>query len=489
MPKIDFSALKTADLRSADPVNESALPSIGQVVDSSVDASTTPVATAPFSEVPVVSAAPAPVVQPQAVAAPVPVTEAPKLSTMRANSQTHKRISLTSLKAGGPSAAPAPVVQAPAVQPQAVAALEITAPPAPVSLSPSFSFKTEQPAVSVEPEPVSVRAQLPIETVETQIETVVESVSENKTVVKEEEVAQRLVEGVDIIQAAEVIGTEAEAKANELLAQTLSPEQKQAAMEIAAKKVVIPTAQREFFTNLKMDDDFFDDPIFEGIVPAKPEKTEEKPVVAEAPVETEAVIEEAVAELPEKSVVAEAPVETEAVSEEIPSVETVAGAETSPEAVSAEAVTETKTDYVEEVAKDLSAKRQGRLSKLFGERKVLVRAVAGFFALSLVVGGAFSLAPSMKTSAPESRLPMETAMPNGGMPGPGPAGGLMPIPPSPAVIPAELPVFKVNSVRRPNRPTKSQSKPSEILPAVSAQTPSEPVSNSGTSVSPPTQNP
>ncbi|MDQ1344404.1 MAG: hypothetical protein QG650_1125, partial [Patescibacteria group bacterium] len=169
MPKIDFSALKTADLRSAAPVNESALPPIGQVADSSMDVSTAPSVPA-ASAAPVASATPAPVVQVpaiqlQAVAAPAPVAEAPKLPTMRANSQTHKRISLTSLKAGGPSAAPAPATQsvqtpAPATQPQATVTAQATAaPPAPVSLSPSFSFKTERPAVSVESEPVSENAQ------------------------------------------------------------------------------------------------------------------------------------------------------------------------------------------------------------------------------------------------------------------------------------------------------------------------------------------
>ncbi|MDQ1344141.1 MAG: hypothetical protein QG650_861, partial [Patescibacteria group bacterium] len=206
---------------------------------------------------------------------------------------------------------------------------------------------------------------------------------------------------------------------------------------------------------------------------------------------------------------AEVQEETPVQSEEIPSAEEPIVAEESPDAVSAEAVAEeavtelseepaaeTKADYVEEVAKDLSAKRQGRLSKLFGERKVLVRAVAGFFALSLVVGGAFSLAPSMKTSAPESRPMGGVIPPNGEIPGPGPAGtmpmpagGSMPTPPTPVVTPVESPVFKVNSVRRPNRPTKSQPKPSEILPAVSVQTPSEPVSDSGASASPPIQNP
>lgn len=244
--------------------------------------------------------------------------------------------------------------------------------------------------------------------------------------------------GVDIIEAAKVVGTEGESIANEILTEALvDPEEaKKAAEEKAVAAVVIPDAGKEFFPNLEMDDGFFEDPLFEGIVPPKPEKkaviaeeseTEESPVTAEAVTETvaeesadaESVLTEESAQNAAETLSvsengdAEESEETPmaAIAEESKTEEASVVAETAETAVESTAIEEAATasseptspeSYVETVAKDLTAERKGGLAKLFGERKVLVRAVAGLFAVAVVGTGAFSfMGPEIKTSGPE----------------------------------------------------------------------------------------
>ena len=203
--------------------------------------------------------------------------------------------------------------------------------------------------------------------------------------------------GVDIIEAAKVIGTEGESIANEILTEALTdPEAaKKAAEEKAVAELVIPDAGKEFFPNLEMDDGFFEDPLFEGIVPPKPEKkavvAEESPSAIEAPAVAE-IAEESVSEAASPEAAAEETPETEAapVSEtkseetevvvaeepaaietpytaETPAIteETPAVAESSETAVPVAETPASQETYVETVAKDLSAERKGGLAKLF----------------------------------------------------------------------------------------------------------------------------
>lgn len=199
---------------------------------------------------------------------------------------------------------------------------------------------------------------------------------------------------------------------------------KKAAEEKAVAAIVIPETEKVFFPNLEMDDDFFDDPLFEGIVPPKPDKKpevrqplemkkeEKEEIVPQATVaepapseNAETVSEEPAVERTEavtEMKADETPAVAEPVVQETPATLAIANAEVSetvPEAVSESPV----EAYVETVAKDLSAERKGGLSKLFGERKVLVRAMAGFFAVAVLGVGAFQFAsPSIKTSGPEA---------------------------------------------------------------------------------------
>lgn len=399
MAKLDFSSLKTADLRSVAPVDESAIPRTQQTSETESPVS------ASVPETPVQSAPAAPAVAVSAPAAPV---AKPAVPTVHAA----KKISLTGLKSGGSSAvsaaAPAPAAQQ-----------EVSAPAAPVPVAhhapaaKKISLGTK-PLISLgtkkeEPVPAPVVEETPTAPVAEEVPA--------ETVAEEE---RPLVEGVDIIEAAKVIGTEAEEKANEILTESLKDPEvaKKEAEEKAVAAVVIPESEKEFFPNLEMDDDFFKDPLFEGIVPPKPDK---KPEVRQ-PIEMKKGEPEAASAVAEEAPTAEAAVETpsETVAETVVevSVETVEEAvaevseptvETPSEPVAEEVpATEAATPeaYVETVAKDLSAERKGGLAKLFGERKVLVRAMAGFFALAVVGVGAFSfVSPSIKTSGPESVPP------------------------------------------------------------------------------------
>ena len=406
MAKLDFSSLKTADLRSVAPVDESAIPRAQQLSETEGSVSEisreipVPAASAQYS-----AAQPT---QTVAVSAPAaPVARAPAHSAHSA-----KKISLTGLKTGGVSLSSAPA--------PAPAAVEIPKPvahsAAPKRTGAMISLGTK-PAISLGKKE---ETETPV-AVEAEIEPAVAQVSDDSD--------RPLVEGVDIIQAAKVIGTEGEAKANEILTESLKdPEAaKKEAEEKAVAAVVIPESSKEFFPNLEMDDDFFKDPLFEGIVPPKPDKKPEvrQPIEmkkeepeAVAAVEPAAEASETVAETTAEEAVAvetvaEVPAieEEPALSEEVSADETAAPSEAVLE-IPAEAVAEApvieteKEAYVEAVAKDLSAERKGGLSKLFGERKVLVRAMAGFFALAVVGVGAFSfVSPSIKTSGPESMTP------------------------------------------------------------------------------------
>ncbi len=200
-----------------------------------------------------------------------------------------------------------------------------------------------------------------------------------------------------------------------------------------------------------MEDDFFKDPLFEGIVPQKEEAPAEVAVAVEAPVSgaveipseavfaesAEAVVDsmgEGGSDVPVSDVasavedaVAEPDVSREAVIEnaaEEPSVgekdespdgllilpESAAASESSAaipesmEAATPEALSEpADLAYVETVAKELSETRKGGLSKLFGERKVLVRSLGGFVVVAALSIGTFAfVSPSVKTSVPEA---------------------------------------------------------------------------------------
>lgn len=246
-----------------------------------------------------------------------------------------------------------------------------------------------------------------------------------------------------------------------------------------------------------MEDDFFKDPMFEGIMPQKEEAPAAVAVAVEEAVsdtveassetvhaesvdamadstgkdETEAeasLIEDAVAEseAPHEAVMENANEEPSATGKDespdglliLP--ESAAVPEPSdavPETVEA-AVPETPAEladsaYVETVAKELSETRKGGLSKLFGERKVLVRSIGGLAAVAALSIGTFAfVSPSVKTSVPEA-LPTD-------------AGTLVPeIPPtdstgtaapdaSATISSQDLPFTRVHSVRRPNRKTQ-----------------------------------
>ncbi len=220
-------------------------------------------------------------------------------------------------------------------------------------------------------------------------------------------------------------------------------------MEEAAEAIVIPESQKEFFPNLEMEDDFFKDPLFEGIVPQKEEAPAEiavavetspssaleipsDPVLAESAEatvdstgkdESDAmvsdagnVVEDAVAESEDSG---EAVTE-EAVTQNANEEPSVAGENESPdgllilpESVATQESTEadvpealsepTDSTYVETVAKELSETRKGGLSKLFGERKILVRSLGGLVAVAALSIGTFAfVSPSVKTSVPEA---------------------------------------------------------------------------------------
>lgn len=415
MAKLDFSSLKTADLRSVAPVDESAIPRPQQPSDSE-GAVSSGVQAEPVSS-PASSASAHPV-HSVAVSEPAaPVAKAP-IHAVHAS----KKISLTGLKTGGTSLAPTPA-PAPVSDPAPVIA------ETPKTPAPAFAPKRSGAMISLGTKP-AVPLVKKEETEAPATEAVVAE-TEAPAERSSDDADRPLVEGVDIIQAAKVIGTEGEAKANEILTESLKDPEvaKKEAEEKAVAAIVIPETEKVFFPNLEMDDDFFDDPLFEGIVPPKPDKkpevrqpiemkkeeavaeavateivpqenvatVEETPATAQeevhSEVSTEAVAEAAVADVPEGTVAAEAVTvapQDEAVTEAVAEAE-----EPAPE-TAAEA-------YVENVAKDLSAERKGGLSKLFGERKVLVRAMAGFFAVAVLGVGAFSfVSPSIKTSGPEA---------------------------------------------------------------------------------------
>ena len=189
MAKLDFSSLKTADLRSVAPVDESAIPRTQQTSETESPVS------ASVPETPVQSAPAAPAVAVSAPAAPV---AKPAVPTVHAA----KKISLTGLKSGGSSAvsaaAPAPAAQQ-----------EVSAPAAPVPVAhhapaaKKISLGTK-PLISLgtkkeEPVPAPVVEETPTAPVAEEVPA--------ETVAEEE---RPLVEGVDIIEAAKVIGTEAE---------------------------------------------------------------------------------------------------------------------------------------------------------------------------------------------------------------------------------------------------------------------------------------
>ncbi len=353
MPKIDFSALKTADLRTVAPINEGMRPS--------APASERAPEPAPEPAIQVQVSTPTPSVPVQSLSEPVFSVAKPSVS--KPVGQAQKKISLMSLKTTGKSSAPASE-RAPEPAPQVQA---------PVFASPSAS----RPAISLESKPKtsetevlpSVVEAVPVEPSSTESTAVPEAVSEIPEVPK-------FVEGVDIIAPAKVIGTEGETIANEILAEALEdPEEaKKRALEEAAQSVVIPESKKEFFPNLEMEDDFFKDPLFEGIVPQKEAAPAEAVIVSELP-------SEAVSETPSESLEPIMDGGAEPETEEIPPETVVTGQDGSPDGLivlpeSSNSNPSVDPAYVETIAKELSETRKGGLAKLFGERKILVRSLS-----------------------------------------------------------------------------------------------------------------
>lgn len=255
-----------------------------------------------------------------------------------------------------------------------------------------------------------------------------------------------------------------------------------------------------------MEDDFFKDPMFEGIVPQKEEAPAAVAVAVEEAVsdaeavsdtveassetvhaesvdamadstgkdETEAeasVIEDAVAEseAPHEAVMENANEEPSATGKGespdglliLPESDAVPEpSDAVPEPVEA-SVPETPAEpadsaYVETVAKELSETRKGGLSKLFGERKVLVRSIGGLAAVAALSIGTFAfVSPSVKTSVPEA-LPTDAGTLVPEIPPANPTGTAVPEPPdaSATLSSQDAPFTRVHSVRRPNRKTQ-----------------------------------
>ena len=449
MPKLDFSSLKTADLRSVAPLNDgirpgAALPQEQEPAVHEPSAGISALVSPAPSAQPVAYSAPA--ATPVAVAvppAPSVAAEVQRREPSRPHVAPARKISLTSLKSGGPCVVSKPVVQ--------------NAESVPVSVEP---VAQELPKLSQHAPVISL-----VKKDESAVG--VPAIAEPRTI--DEAPASEIsvhqpVEGVDIIAPAKVIGTEGEAKALEILAEAMSdPEEaKKKAMDKAAEAIVIPEAAKEFFPNLEMDDDFFKDPLFDGIVPHKEAAAEaviEAPIAVvedTAPVEAAEVAENreapqdetvvavesvpAIEEVPaDVAAVTEASV-TETVAEDVPvAVAEVPVIEESA-TVAVQDVQQPQEAYVEVVAKDLSSERKGGLAKLFGERKILVRSLAGFFLVAFLSVGAFAfLSPSVKTSGPEA-LP----------PAPGVTEPRPTVTPPAPVVTDDAPFTRIHSVRRPN---------------------------------------
>lgn len=364
MPKLDFSSLKTADLRSVAPLNDGIRPGAAlsqeqePAVHEPVAGVSALVSSVPSSQPTAYSVPAATPVSP----VPSPVAEIQRKEIPRAHAAPPRKISLTSLKSGGPCVVSKPVVQN--TENVSVATEPV------MSEAPKIAQHT--PVISL------VKKEEPVAGTPTIAEVPVSETS-----------AHQPVEGVDIIAPAKVIGTEGEAKALEILAEAMvDPEEaKKKAMDKAAEAIVIPEAAKEFFPNLEMDDDFFKDPLFDGIVPHKEAAAEtviEAPVAVveeTAPVEAAEVAEiretpqdevvvavesvPAIEEVPaDVAAVTEASV-TETVSEEAPAAVAEAPAIEEAATVAVQEVQQPQEAYVETVAKDLSSERKGGLAKLF----------------------------------------------------------------------------------------------------------------------------
>lgn len=244
------------------------------------------------------------------------------------------------------------------------------------------------------------------------------------------------VEGVDIIEAAKVIsGHDEDKKAQEIIQEAKSGDIR-SEIEKKAESVEIPEAKKEFFPNLEIDSSLYTDDIYTGIVPEKSvasvmEIRSESPSESEVRTSQPTVVgasekkSEPIEELAPVVAIVEEPKADEVVSAPVSEVVESTKEPTKEAASIQEAVSETKTDapapvpvvaeadpdadaillegdvlepsvspvmeyvekvakeyrsakeYVESVAKRLSAQRRdGRLAKLYGERKTLVRSVA-----------------------------------------------------------------------------------------------------------------
>jgi hypothetical protein len=459
MAKVDFSALKTADLRSVAPIGEGMRPASFQAPEPTVAVSA-PVAQTASVSTPVTSAA----------------TSAPIVPAGR-------KISLTSLRSGSSGSA-APVAQT--VAPAAVETpAAVSAPVAPAAEEPAVpAVSLSRPAIRLSKTPaVTAVAEAPVEVEEL---SAAEEASVAVSAITEEPAAEAVVPVAgDLLEtgtAAAVMGTEAEEMAKKLLesdSDTVSVVLKkdEPVPEEPAIEAALTAPGQEFFPNLEMDDDLFSDL---GIEPeGKPAKVEEVvavevPVAEEETATSEATADEAepVAEISATDIV------------ETPAVEAVAGEEFSVVAKESPAVTEAKEsvaaeaelsmeepvleisatdivnipsaekasevsktpEYVETVAKDLSATRKGGMAALFGNRKVLVSSVAGTFAtLAVVAMLAVKMLPIGKVSAPE-------VLPQPPVPVSQIGGPVSPVPVPPDQLGQSGQVSSyVNPVRKPNR--------------------------------------
>jgi hypothetical protein len=257
-----------------------------------------------------------------------------------------------------------------------------------------------------------------------------------------------------------------------------------------------------------MEDDFFKDPMFDGIVPQKEEAPAEiavavetspssaleipsDPVLAEsaeAAVDSTGKDESDVTVSDAGNVVEDAVAESEASSEAVMEEAVMENASEEPSATGKDespdgllilpesaavpepveaAIPETLAEpadsvYVETVAKELSETRKGGLSKLFGERKVLVRSLGGFVAVAALSIGTFAfVSPSVKTSVPEA-LPTDAGTLVPEISPTDSTGTAAPEPSDASVILSsqDSPFTRVHSVRRPNR--KAQTLPQQV---------------------------
>ncbi len=568
MAKIDFSALKAADLRSVAPISEGMRPSLAEIPPSvAVPASAaaiahpavpttlqSPVPTVPqaagFPSVPTGHAGVAAAL-PQISAIPVQVASAvPPSPVVQTPEPPVSRRPLIRLGGGTVRIETAPAAQAPIMPACPADAVAFQSPvpsvpvgiPAPTAQNPGqFSGTTVVPqyaapmaATAVQPEiptrsdsaaPSTASEQPPEIPMAAEVPTDVLPGSENG----ESEISDTAVlapeDSIGVVKAAEVLGSKSEELAKEILEgngdiNSLlkkkkptfdSEDEPSSATRVSSVEL---TPETTFFPNLGIENDLFSDFEFETDV-VKPVKTAEAESVgapesavptgisAEAATESVKETESAqetseAAELPTTEELTEsftertgltdsetgtqetgtqsemaaadetvattesAPTTNDAADVRNPAHETVAADGTSAAPSESESIGRAlETSYVRTVAEKLSSIRSGGMKNLFGNRKILIPAVASALGVFAVFGYAFF--PMEKTSAPESGSPTESVREE-------------PAPTAPATQGSNASYF-VTPIKKPNRPTKKA--------AVSTDAAVVPLSGTGTAASTP----